>query len=69
MIWTDAYGSVGWTDRDKIMGYEYIAKSVGYVVSVDLGYLRLVRTVGHDGVLNGEHGIPVGMIRSIRKLK
>lgn len=60
---------MGWTHDSDVFTYSYPAKSIGYFLAADNDYIRLAKTMGHDGAVNGDHGIPLGMIQSIRRLK
>lgn len=71
--WKDAFTTSGdgWQDRVKVGG-EYIVRTLGFFVSRDSGYLRVVQSVGESEVFEGgvisPFSIPTGCIREVEVL-
>lgn len=68
--WKDAFTvGDGWQER---VGGEYIVRTLGFFISRDSGYLRVVQSVGESDVFEGgiisPFNIPTGCIREVTVL-
>lgn len=69
--WDDAYSMDEWTDKDKIETKDtYLIKSVG--ILVEQNEHKIILALNHDtesDAVSCVMTIPLGMVKTIRKLK
>jgi len=67
--WVDAATLDGWRGREDVLRSPGVAVcvTVGFLIHEDASELRLAQTVS-DGSVNGVMSIPVGMVKSRKRL-
>lgn len=71
--WLDAFTTSGDGWQDRVVGGEYVVRTLGFFAGRDSGYLRVVQSLGDSSSFEGgvisPFSIPTGCIKEVEVLK